>query len=82
MIGEVADTFIRIPCGTHGQLFLNGVNLGRYRVEGPQFALYAPAPLLKKGKNELIVLKWRDCGENQIEFLDHPDHAPFTEMIR
>ena len=82
VIGEVADTFIRIPCGTHGQLFLNGVNLGRYRVEGPQFALYAPAPLLKKGKNELIVFEVEGLRENRIEFLDHPDHAPFTEMIR
>lgn len=81
-IDEPADTYIRIPCGTHGQLFLNGWNLGRYRVEGPQFALYAPGPMLRKGKNELIAFELEGMRENRIEFLDHPDHAPAMTMIR
>ena len=77
-----ADTYVRIPYGMHGQVFLNGFNLGRYRAEGPQFALYAPAPLLKKGENELIVFEVEGLRENKAEFLDHPDHAPVMEMVR
>ena len=77
-----ADTYIRIPFGTHGQLFLNGFNLGRYRVQGPQFALYAPAGLLKTGKNELIAFELEGLREPRIDFLDHPDHTPVLEMVR
>lgn len=77
-----ADTYIRIPYGTHGQLFLNGENLGRYRVEGPQFALYAPAPMLKKGKNELIIFELEGLRENRAEFIDYPDHAPTMTTVR
>ncbi|MDR0932087.1 MAG: beta-galactosidase [Victivallales bacterium] len=81
-INEPADTYIRIPYGTHGQIFLNGENLGRYRVEGPGFALYAPAPMFKKGKNELIVFELEGLRENKVEFIDYPDHAPTMTMIR
>ena len=77
-----SDTYIRIPFGTHGQLFLNGFNLGRYRVHGPQFALYAPAGLLKTGKNELIAFELEGLREPRIDFLDHPDHTPVLEMVR
>ena len=77
-----ADTYVRIPYGMHGQVFLNGFNLGRYRVEGPQFALYAPAPLLKKGENELIIFETDGLRENKAEFIDYSDHAPAMEMVR
>lgn len=77
-----ADTYLRIPYGTHGQVFLNGENLGRCRVEGPQFALYVPAPMLKKGKNELILFELEGLRENKIEFIDHPDHAPTMTTVR
>ncbi|UKI30475.1 MAG: beta-galactosidase [Lentisphaeria bacterium] len=43
-----ADTYLRIPCGTHGQVFLNGFNLGRYRVEGPQYALFISRRIVEK----------------------------------
>lgn len=77
-----ADTYLRIPCGTHGQVFLNGFNLGRYRVEGPQYALFIPAGLLKKGGNELIVFEIQGLRENKVEFIDYPDHAPAMNMVR
>jgi hypothetical protein len=36
---------------------VNGHNLGRFwETAGPQHTLYVPAPFLKGGKNEIIVL--------------------------
>jgi len=38
-------------------VWVNGFLLGRYwETAGPQHALYAPAPLLRAGANEVVVL--------------------------
>ena len=66
----------------HGQVFLNGFNLGRYRAGGCQFSLYVPAPLLKQGENELIIFEVEGLRENKAEFVDHIDHAPDCSMVR
>lgn len=76
-----ADTYIRIPYGMHGIVWLNGENLGHYRAAGPQFALYAPAPILKKGENELIILELEGLRGNKAEFIDRPDHAPALRLV-
>ena len=81
-IDKPEDTSIRIPYGMHGQVFLNGFNLGRYRAAGCQFSLYVPAPLLKEGENELIIFELEGLRENRAEFVDHIDHAPSCSMIR
>lgn len=76
-VAEPADTWIRIPFGRKGNVWLNGFNLGRYWHPGPQYALYVPAPLLKRGRNELIVLELHGMrGEAYAEAVDHPDRAP------
>ena len=53
------DTFLAIPNGVKGQVWINGFNLGRYWIVGPQQSLYLPAPLLKDAGeiNELVVLE-------------------------
>ena len=41
-----------------GFIWINGFNLGRYwPVVGPQETLYLPAPLLRHGKNTIVVLE-------------------------
>ena len=41
-----------------GAVFVNGFNLGRFwPSRGPQRHLYLPAPLLRSGDNELVVLE-------------------------
>ncbi|HEY0162956.1 MAG TPA: beta-galactosidase family protein [Edaphobacter sp.] len=52
---KTADTFLDTTAFNKGQLWLNGRALGRIWNIGPQEALYAPAPWLVKGKNEVIV---------------------------
>lgn len=51
------DTFLDMQDGwTKGVVWVNGHNLGRFWFVGPQQTLYCPAPFLKKGHNEIIVL--------------------------
>ena len=52
------DTFVRPKGFEKGIIAVNGFLLGRYyNSAGPQKTLYLPGPLLKKGKNEFIILE-------------------------
>lgn len=55
-VDEPADTFFNPTGLSKGNLFINGLNLGRYWYpKRPQLTLYVPKHLLQKGTNELIV---------------------------
>lgn len=57
-VSEKADTFLQLDGFSKGQCYVNGFLLGRYwNTAGPQKTLYIPAPLLKEGQNELVVLE-------------------------
>ncbi len=71
--GKPCDTFLRLDGFTKGFVTLNGFNLGRYWKIGPQKALYVPAPMLKEGKNEIIVFENDSTETLDIEFVDVPD---------
>lgn len=75
-IDEPGDTFLTLPNWTKGICFINGFNLGRYWKRGPQRSLYIPAPLLRKGSNELIVFELEQTSDHVVEFNDKPslDH--------
>lgn len=53
------DTFLAVPAGVKGNVWVNGFHLGRYWRVGPQQSLYLPGTVLKTdGKaNEVIVLE-------------------------
>ncbi|OAA66820.1 Glycoside hydrolase, family 35 [Niveomyces insectorum RCEF 264] len=54
------DTFLAVPNGTKGVVWVNGFNLGRYWVVGPQQSLYVPGTLLRAGRgttNDVVVLE-------------------------
>ncbi|MCA1810251.1 MAG: beta-galactosidase, partial [Lentisphaerae bacterium] len=73
-VAEPADTFLACPGWTKGVAWINGFNLGRYWEEqGPQRTLYVPMPLLKKGRNEVIMLELHGTASSKIEFRDNPD---------
>ena len=57
-VDEVADTFLNPTGWIHGTVFINGFNIGRYWIVGPQLTLYVPQHILKKGLNELIVFEY------------------------
>ena len=56
-VKEVGNTYLDFEGWEKGVVFINGFNLGRYWKAGPQKRLYLPAPLLKEGKNEIVVFE-------------------------
>ncbi|MGC5396748.1 glycoside hydrolase family 35 protein [Streptomyces sp. DT20] len=52
-----ADTFLHLDGWTKGSVWINGFALGRYWSRGPQNSLYVPAPVLRTGANEIVVLE-------------------------
>ncbi|OTF83745.1 hypothetical protein BLA29_008734, partial [Euroglyphus maynei] len=45
------DTFMELSGWTHGNVFVNNFNIGRFDHRGPQKTLYIPGPLLVPGEN-------------------------------
>ena len=72
--GEPLDTFMRLDGFTKGVVFVNGFNIGRYyNPAGPQKTLYVPAPMLKKGDNEIVVFETDHSDRSFVTLLDKPD---------
>lgn len=53
---ETGDTYFDMSSYSKGMVYINGHNLGRHWIIGPQQRLYCPASWLKKNNNEIIVL--------------------------
>lgn len=68
---ECADTFLDMSGFTKGCVFINGFNLGRYWNIGSTLDLYIPAPLIKKGKNEIVVFELESFGRDYITANDY-----------
>ncbi|GAB7034160.1 beta-galactosidase [Streptomyces platensis subsp. malvinus] len=56
--GRPGDAEVVLPGWVHGFVWVNGFCLGRYRAVGPQHALYVPGPVLRAGRNEVLVWEW------------------------
>lgn len=70
---ETGDTFLELEGWGKGCVFVNGFNIGRFWEIGPQKRLYIPAPLLRPGKNEIIVFETEGRSTGEISFLSEPD---------
>ena len=70
---ELTDTFLDFEGWGKGCIFLNGFNLGRFWEIGPQKRLYIPAPLIKKGENEIIIFETEGKYQDTIKLVDEPD---------
>ncbi|RIX52500.1 beta-galactosidase [Paenibacillus nanensis] len=73
VVDEIADTFVRLEGWTKGVVWINGFNLGRYWEKGPQKTLYVPGPLLRKGRNEIIVFELHGATKLELELAEAPD---------
>lgn len=69
---EPADLFLSTRGCGKGSVWINGVNIGRYWSRGPQHTLYVPAPLVRAGANEIIVLELQ-AARTRVEFVARPD---------
>ena len=71
-VDKAEDTFIDMTSWKKGIVLINGYNLGRYWRVGPQQTLYIPNPLLKKGKNEVIVFELEEPASGlQAKFVEN-----------
>uniref|UniRef100_A0A7N6B1J5 Beta-galactosidase n=1 Tax=Anabas testudineus TaxID=64144 RepID=A0A7N6B1J5_ANATE len=73
--GLAWDTFLKLNEWTKGQVWINGVNLGRYwPARGPQQTLYVPGPLLSSTQpNNITVLELEKAPAHlRILFMDRP----------
>ena len=71
---------IAFPGGGKGMVWLNGFLLGRYWSVGPQETLYAPAPLWRAGRNEIVVLDTDGLGAT-VEIREAPSFGETEEFI-
>ena len=67
-----ADTFLDLRGWGKGAAWVNGHNLGRYWKIGPQQTLFVPAPWLKAGSNEAIVLDLEEGSGRSLAGLTDP----------
>lgn len=72
-IDEPCDTYVDTAGFGKGVVFINGFNLGRFWKIGPQKTLYLPAPLLKKGKNSIIIFETEGKSAGEINLCDKHD---------
>ncbi|PWT28858.1 glycoside hydrolase family 35 protein [Butyrivibrio fibrisolvens] len=77
---ECCDTFINMEGFGKGCVFINGFNLGRFWEVGPQKALYLPGPLIRKGKNEIVVFETEGKAQIELELMDHPSLGPCEQV--
>lgn len=65
-----ADTLLSLSGFTRGVAFINGFNLGRHwTIENSQNKLFIPAPLIKHGRNELVIFDVLATEKDKIVFL-------------
>jgi beta-galactosidase len=66
------DTFLDMRGWGKGAAWVNGQNLGRYWSVGPQRSLFVPAPWLRKGANDVIVLDLEEGGARSLQAGPYP----------
>lgn len=75
----VADTYLDTRGLHKGQLWLGEHNLGRFWNVGPQYALYAPAPWMTRGKTAITFF---DLLGDATEHLESSKEPVFGETAR
>ncbi|XP_033107783.1 beta-galactosidase-1-like protein 2 isoform X3 [Anneissia japonica] len=69
------DTFLSMEGWNKGIVFINAFNIGRYWRIGPQRTYYIPGPLLKAGRNEIVIFEQHQSAE-KVSFVDKHDLSP------
>lgn len=70
---ETADTFLDFSGWGKGCVLVNGFNIGRFWEVGPQKRLYIPAPLLRAGKNSILIFETEGKYTDTITLWEEPD---------
>ncbi|MFI0897355.1 beta-galactosidase [Streptomyces sp. NPDC020983] len=78
-VAEPADTYLDLAGWTKGCAWVNGFALGRYWSRGPQRRLYVPGPVLRRGRNTVVVLELHATARPAVDLRDTPDLGPTQE---
>ncbi|WP_225850209.1 beta-galactosidase [Streptomyces sp. HPF1205] len=78
-VDEPADTYLDLSGWTKGNAWINGFALGRYWSRGPQRRLYVPGPVLRPGRNEIVVFELHATAGTTVDLRDTPDLGPVEE---
>ncbi|KAG0494244.1 hypothetical protein HPP92_005238, partial [Vanilla planifolia] len=72
---QIKDVFISFQGWNKGVAFVNNFNIGRFWPSlGPQCTLYVPAPILRHGKNVVVIFELHAPNpELTIEFVQQPN---------
>jgi len=73
-----ADTFLDLSQWGLGIVWVNGHCLGRYWNIGPTQTMYLPAPWLKPGANEIVILDLTGPAQPRLQGLK----TPILDMLR
>lgn len=68
--GIFTDTYLDFSGWGKGFALVNGFNIGRFWEIGPQKTLYIPGPLLRNGKNEIIIFETEGKVSKSITLTD------------
>lgn len=63
---ESCDTYLDFTGWGKGCAFINEFNLGRFWQIGPQKRLFIPGPLIKKGKNTIVIFETEGIVKDNI----------------
>jgi len=78
-LSEQADLHLDTATLGKGFVFVNGFLLGRYWRNGPQRTLYVPAPVVRVGSNEIVVIELERVTEPVVRFVPGPELGPLEE---
>lgn len=67
----MVDTFLLTDGFSHGNVWINGFNIGRFWDKGPQRTLYVPGGLLKEKDNVIEIFDVKYNGNKTISFIDY-----------
>ncbi len=81
-LAETGDTFLDVSTWGKGLVWINGQCLGRFWNIGPTQTMYVPAPWLKKGKNEIIILDYVGPQKNSLAGLLVPKLDELTSNAK
>lgn len=72
-VREQADGYLDLSGWSKGYVWVNGFCLGRYwSAAGPQTSLYVPWPVLRPGRNEIVILELDGAPSADVPFGPHP----------
>jgi beta-galactosidase len=77
--GPPVDLFLDTAGWGKGLAWVNGFCLGRYWRRGPQRTLFVPAPVLRPGRNELVVLELDVLADPTARFVPGPSLGPLED---